>query len=68
MLLIREDNRISQRAMAAKLGIGFDTVKEYVRKLKSAGRLTRHGADNGGYWQVHDIQSASMQSDVRKLD
>ncbi len=52
LTLLQANNRISQRAMAEQLGIGFDTVKEYMTKLKRNGTIRRIGADRGGHWQI----------------
>ncbi len=55
LALLQANNRISQRAMAEQLGIGFDTVKEYMTKLKRNGTIRRIGADRGGHWQIAGI-------------
>ena len=43
---------ISFSKIAANLGIGRDTVKEYVGKLKKKGVLKRTGTIKKGYWET----------------
>ena len=57
LALLTANNRLSQRTIANQLGIGFDTVKEYMTKLKRTGKIQRIGADRGGYWQVTDTDN-----------
>ncbi len=61
LTLLTTNNRLSQRAIADQLGIGFDTVKEYMTKLKRTGKIQRIGADRGGYWQVIDTINDAQQ-------
>lgn len=61
LALLTENNRLSQRAIAKQLGIGFDTVKEYMTKLKRTGKIQRIGADFGGYWQIIDNNNTSNE-------
>lgn len=49
---IQDQPTITQQALAKQLGISFNTVKEYISKLKQTGRLKRIGPDRGGYWLV----------------
>ncbi len=51
--LISEDASISRREISERLRIGKDTVKEYIRRLKVKGYLTRVGGNTGaGYWEI----------------
>jgi len=50
--LIYKDNKISTSAIAAKLNIKRDTVKEYIKKLKTKKKLKRVGKTSSGYWKV----------------
>jgi ATP-dependent DNA helicase RecG len=50
--LIYKDNKISTSAIAAKLNIKRDTVKEYIKKLKIKKKLKRVGKTSSGYWKV----------------
>ena len=50
--LIARDPSVSRTAMAARLGITLDTVKEYVRRLKDKSLLRRHGRTRAGHWEV----------------
>jgi ATP-dependent DNA helicase RecG len=38
--------------LAKSFGIGADTVKEYIERLKKKGMLRRVGPDRGGHWEV----------------
>jgi len=68
LALLTENNHLSQRAIANQLGIGFDTVKEYMTKLKRTGKIQRIGADFGGYWQVIDtLNNAQMHNNYKTL-
>jgi len=49
---IIKDPRISRNQISKKLGIGPDTVKEYLGKLKKKGILERKGKTSGGYWKI----------------
>ncbi len=40
------------RKIAEALGIGIDTVKEYIKRLKDKGVLMRRGKTSAGYWEV----------------
>lgn len=52
--LISEDASISRREISESLSIGKDTIKEYVRRLKVKGQLTRVGGNTGaGYWELN---------------
>ena len=57
LALLTANNRLSQQSIASQLGIGFDTVKEYMTKLKRTGKIQRIGPDRGGYWQVTDTDN-----------
>lgn len=54
LALLTGNNRLSQQSIANQLGIGFDTVKEYMTKLKRSGKIQRIGPDRGGHWKVTD--------------
>ena len=50
--IIDEDNRISARLLAKKIGISQRKVEENIRKLKEKGVLERIGPDKGGHWRL----------------
>jgi ATP-dependent DNA helicase RecG len=50
--LIKENNSISRKAIAKKLGIGTTTVYRHIDSLKDKGVIERVGGDKGGYWDV----------------
>ena len=50
--IIKKDNKVSMRKIAEALGIGIDTVKEYIKRLKDKGVLMRRGKTSAGYWEV----------------
>jgi len=50
--LIQKNKNISRREISKVLGIGEDTVKEYLKKLKEKGRIMRVGETSAGYWEV----------------
>ena len=53
LILIKEDNSISRKAIAEKLGIGTTTVYRYIDSLKDKGVIERIGGDKGGYWKIN---------------
>lgn len=50
--LVGEEPDISQKRVGERLGISFDTAREYFAKLKKQGRLVRIGGRKSGYWEV----------------
>ncbi|MFH1209941.1 MAG: helix-turn-helix domain-containing protein [archaeon] len=49
---IKINPKISRKELAKKLGIGSETVKEYLEKLKTKGVLKRVGKTSAGYWEI----------------
>lgn len=49
---LREHDRMSIAAMAAKLGMSQSAIAKNIRLLKDGGRLQRVGPDKGGYWRL----------------
>jgi predicted transcriptional regulator len=45
----------SSRDISRELGIGTDTVREYIARLKSKGLLVREGGRRYGSWKVTDV-------------
>ena len=52
--LLLVEPELSQRAVAEKLGISFDSVKEHFTKLKKESRIKRIGSRKNGFWEVLD--------------
>lgn len=52
LALIKEDNRITKKSVAQKLGIGTTTVSRYISSLKDKDIIERVGSDKGGYWKI----------------
>ncbi len=52
ILLIKNDNSISRKRIAKKLGVGTTTVYRYIESLKDKGIIERIGGDRGGYWKI----------------
>ncbi|MBW2081434.1 MAG: winged helix-turn-helix transcriptional regulator [Deltaproteobacteria bacterium] len=52
--LVAIEPRITQKEVGERLGISFDTAREYFARLKKNGRLVRVGGRRNGYWKVID--------------
>lgn len=52
LVLLRQDNRLTAKILASTLGITDRQVERILSKLKSMGKLVRHGASKNGYWEV----------------
>ncbi len=52
LALLRQDNRLTAKTLAATLGVTDRQVERILAKLKARGRLVRHGASKNGYWEV----------------
>ena len=49
---IIQNNRISTKELAIKVGISTRKIKENIHKLKDLGILNRIGPTKGGYWEI----------------
>lgn len=49
---IENNSRISRMELSKKLGIGEDTIKEYIRKLREKNILSGVGETSAGYWEI----------------
>jgi len=49
---IKANPKISRNVLAKKMEISADTVKEYLKKLKSKKAIKRVGKTSGGYWEI----------------
>jgi len=52
MEAITKKSDITQKKLAAVIGITEDGVKYHITKLKEKGALKRIGPDKGGHWEV----------------
>ncbi|MPM32124.1 hypothetical protein SDC9_78683 [bioreactor metagenome] len=52
ILLIKNENSISRKRIAQKLGVGTTTVYRCIESLKDKGIIERIGGDRGGYWKI----------------
>lgn len=50
--ILIDDSSLSQKEIAKKLGISFNTIKEYLNKLKKEGKIQRIGSRRNGIWKV----------------
>lgn len=50
--MIEKKSTITQKEMAAKLGISRDKIKRNIEKLKKTGIIERIGATKNGYWKI----------------
>jgi len=49
---IVSDNKISAKALAEQFNVTERTIERNIKALRESGRLIRHGAAHGGYWEV----------------
>ncbi len=50
--MMREDKYITLSQMADSLEISVSGVAKSITRMQGRGEVIRHGADNGGYWEV----------------
>ena len=50
--LLRQDNRLTARVLAATLNLTDRQVERILAKLKAEGKLVRRGASKNGHWEV----------------
>lgn len=50
--LLNNDPRMSALKVAENLGLSGRQVERIIKSLREEGRLVRHGANRGGYWEV----------------
>ncbi len=50
--LLNDNPELSQREISEILGIGFDTVREHFKRLKSEGKIKRIGGRKDGFWEI----------------
>jgi ATP-dependent DNA helicase RecG len=59
--VIRTNSTATRTEIAEVLGLSPNTVKEYLAKLKKAGRLSRSGSDRRGDWVVNEEDEKKMK-------
>ncbi|MHB9142268.1 MAG: HTH domain-containing protein [Paludibacter sp.] len=50
--LMKDNNSISRKLLAKKMGISTATVARDITSLKEKGVIKRIGGDRGGYWKI----------------
>ena len=50
--VIRENNAVSLKELAQKIGVASKTIQRDLGRLKSENVIRRIGPDKGGYWQI----------------
>lgn len=50
--LITDNDRVSASQIAKTMSMTQRTAERYIKELREEGRLVRHGAARGGYWEV----------------
>lgn len=50
--IIKENKYITYNEIAVKIKKSRSTVLRYIQKLRSTGKIIRHGADKDGYWET----------------
>ena len=50
--LMQGNKYITYAELAHELDISVSGVEKSVRKMRESGDIVRHGAENGGYWEV----------------
>ncbi|GHV66170.1 hypothetical protein FACS1894199_09020 [Bacteroidia bacterium] len=53
--IIKSNATVTIKVLARELGIGIDTVKEYIENLKTKGIVQRVGNKRTGYWQINRL-------------
>ncbi len=50
--LLRQDGNMSANSLAISVGVTERQVQRILAKLKTEGKIIRHGANKNGYWEV----------------
>ena len=50
--VIRENNAVSLKELAQKIGVASKTIQRDLGRLKRENVIRRIGPDKGGYWQI----------------
>ena len=50
--VIRENNAVSLKELAQKIGVASKTIQRDLARLKCENVIRRIGPDKGGHWQI----------------
>lgn len=50
--LIKNDPRITRKALTEIVGISPSAIQKHINRLKAEGIIVRNGGDRGGYWEI----------------
>ena len=65
---IKDKATISRAELSNKLALSEDTVKEYLKRLKSKGLLKRIGPDRGGHWEITENKEKRGKNEKNKTN
>ena len=52
LALLKQDRKLTAKTLASTLGLSDRQVERILSKLKTDGKIVRHGASKNGYWEV----------------
>ena len=52
LALLKQDRKLTAKTLASTLGLTDRQVERILSKLKTEGKIVRHGASKNGYWEV----------------
>lgn len=52
LALLRQDSKLTAKTLASTLGLTDRQVERILSRLKTTGKIIRHGASKNGYWEV----------------
>lgn len=52
LALLVQDSRLTAKTLASTIGLTDRQVERILSKLKTEGKIIRHGASKNGYWEV----------------
>jgi predicted HTH transcriptional regulator len=55
IVLLRQDSNLTAKTIASTLGLTDRQVERILSKLKTQGKIVRHGASKNGYWEVLEV-------------
>ncbi len=54
LILLKQDGRLTAKALSSELGLTQRQVQRLLANLKGSKKIIRHGASKNGYWEVTD--------------